>query len=68
MEDRLTEALYIMMQSTNSTRVKKVIQLMIDLDNELSYMDYNDYEDFQDSGDYDECIQDYTESLEQLIG
>lgn len=69
MGDRANEVLNDIASTAQSNKVKQVIAAILDIADEIAYMDYNDYCDFtEDDGEYSEFIESNAEYLEQLIG
>ena len=67
MEDRLNEVLNDIIKATSNSKVKKVLKAVLEISDEISYMDYNDYYDFTADDEYTDYIQENSKYLEDII-
>ena len=67
MLDRLCDYLNDVAKETDNETVKIIIQTIIDMGNELAYMDWSDYEDYIDTGGYERDSIADARYLERLV-
>lgn len=66
-EDRLNSYLYDISVMTQNEAVKKIINIICDINEEINYSDYNDYIEYIESEDYEEEVMEYVHELEEIV-
>lgn len=64
MEDRLASALDIVINNTKDEKLKKTLQLVLQLDQDINIMDYTDWEEYKGSHEFNETMRQWFEEVE----
>lgn len=64
MNDRLSEALGLVINSTKDEKLKKTLQLVLQLNEDINYMDYSDWEEYVNGNELDKTMKDWFKEVE----
>lgn len=64
MNDRLSEALGLVINTTKDKKLQKTLQLVLQLNENINYMDYTDWEEYVSSCELDETTKNWFKEVE----
>ena len=61
--NRLSEALKVVIASTKDATLKRILERVMILDDELNYMDWNDWQNYRNSEDFECDIKEWFKGI-----
>ena len=67
MDDRITAILKEIIPLLTNEKCKEILNIISDIDMDVSYMDYTDWERFCDDGECDEYVKEIADMLNKIF-